>query len=147
MTDLVTDATDADDFSEEEKIRAQILARGAPPRHWDAGQLQFFTLEHIPEIKALAQGLSKEETLNFYGLSKGLLPEYDEFFFDIQYIRGRIDAKQRAVQNLFENMRATRGNGGVQATLAYLNRFADSFKGHGDELTGMPKAIRIEMVE
>jgi len=143
------DDFDADELNEEELIREKIIQRGAPPVNWDQQQLQFFNaMEHTAEIMALAQGLSMEEVLNFYGITIGLLPDYDEFFFEITYIRGRMKAKQEAVQSLFDNMKIAKGGIGTQASLAYLTRFADSFKGEVNGAnSGTPKAIKIELVE
>jgi hypothetical protein len=140
--------TDEEFEAEEDLIRAKLLRRGPPPKSWDQTQMQFFNAaEHKAEIMALAQGLTMEEVLNFYGITSGILPDYDEFFFEVTYIRGRMKAKQEAVQSLFDNMKVAKGGIGTQASLAYLTRFADSFKGEVNGSDGTPRAIKIEVVE
>lgn len=135
-----------EEFDEEEAIRQAIIKRGAPPASWDQNKLTFFTAyTHEQEIKALAAGLNREEVLNYYGVTEGMLPDEDQYFFDICFIRGRMDAKHRAVKALFSQMNDSRQ--GTQAALSYLQRFADSFKGDADKSSAVPKAVRIEIVD
>lgn len=141
----LTELTEDEDYDEEDNIRRSILRLGPPPASWDEQRLQFFreTYRFEGEIKRLAAGLDREEVLNYYGLTDGVLPEYDQYFFDICFIRGRMDAKHKAVQRLFDQM--GEGRNGTHAALAYLNRFANSFKGEAGK-NDIPKAIKIEVV-
>ena len=141
----LTELTEDEEYDEEEHIRSRILKLGPPPASWDEQQLQFFreTYRFESEIKRLSAGLDREEVLNYYGLTDGILPEYDQYFFDICFIRGRMDAKHKAVQRLFDQM--GEGRNGTHAALAYLNRFANSFKGEAGK-NEIPKAIKIEVV-
>ena len=144
--DTLEDAVDElEELSEEDVIREAILNRGPPPRSWDQRDLRYFEAHiHEGEIKRLAAGLDREEVLNYYGLTEGLLDDYDQYFFDICFIRGRMEAKHDAVKSLFKQMND--GRGGVQASLTYLGRFANSFQGETGEGSA-PKAIRIEVVD
>ena len=136
-----------DEFDDEEQLREKILRRGAPPRSWDYSQLQFFKspLEQGAEIESLARGLTRQEVLSFYCLTEGLLPDYDEFFFDTHFMRGRIQGKQDAVKALFSSMKAK--NGGSQAAVEYLSRFAEVFQESKQGSSKLPKSISMYLVE
>jgi len=141
-----TDIDDDDVLSDEDYARTVIMDWGKPiPRQWDNERLKFFKpVEHKPEIQALARGLTIEEALNYYGLTQGVLPEYDALYFVSTYLQGRVKAKSDAVAALFENMRGVQG---TQASLAYLNRFAQSFQSEVGGSDNTIKAIKIEVVE
>lgn len=134
---------------DEDYARAVILAWGKPiPTNWDKDKLKFFdAVKHSPEIKALARGLSIEEALNFYGLIPDILNEYEALFFVTTYLKGRMKAKNDAVAALFSSMRDNVGNAGMQASLAYLRRFAANFQGNEDADSSNIKGIKIEVVE
>lgn len=148
-TKLPTPAEPEDHIDDEEYARSILAAWGKPiPKIWDAEELKFFhPITHKPEIQALARGLTIEEALNYYGLIPGVLPEYDALYFVSTYLQGRMKAKSDAVQALFANMTAGSGNGGVQASLAYLRRFASTFQGEDGGATDQIRAIKIEVVE
>lgn len=143
----VNDLLDDDEaVSDEEFARSVLIDWGKPiPRKWENDKLKFFNaVEHKAEIQALARGLTIEEALNFYGLTMGVLPEYDAVYFVSTYLQGRVKAKSDAVAALFENMRGVQG---TQASLAYLNRFAQSFQNEVGAADNSIKAIKIEVVE
>lgn len=140
------DYTEDEDYDEEESIRQSIISRGPPPAQWNPQKLNFFrdVYRFEDEIKSLAAGLDREEVLNYYGLTDGILKGYDAYFFDICFLRGRMKAKHDAVKHLFTQMRD--GKSGTQAALSYLGRFANSFRGEANA-NSMPKAIKIELIE
>ncbi len=89
------------------------------PSVWDAELLStwdkpdFYALE----IQSMAPGLMREEILEYYNLDEYDLSDYDYWFFDANYKRGRIVAKQNVVSKLLANA----DNPTVAA--AYMNRF------------------------
>lgn len=137
------------DNDDEEYARQVLLEWGKPiPKTWDNKKLKFFdAVSHKPEIQALARGLTIEEALNFYGLIPSVLPDYDSLYFVTTFLQGRMKAKSDAVAALFSNMTAGNGNQGVQASMAYLNRFASTFQGENVDSTAGVKAIKIEVIE
>jgi len=141
--------SDYDEFDDEAYARQVIEAWGKPiPADWDDRQLKYFkAVTHRPEIQALARGLTIEEALNYYGLLPSVLPEYDALYFVTTFLRGRMKAKSDAVSALFQNMSAGNGTQGVQASLAYLTRFARTFQGEAAEGTSGVKAIKIEVID
>ena len=66
----------------------------------------------------MAVSLTEEQVLAYYNLEMGDLPPYDQFFFKIEFNRGRTVALQNAGHALMENMK-----GNKDAALAYLSRF------------------------
>lgn len=136
---------ESEDFDDEAYARAVIEKWGKPiPKQWDNDKLKFFrAVDHQPEIKALARGLTIEEALNYYGLLPSVLPDYDALFFVTTFLQGRMKAKSDAVAALFTQMK---GDKGTQASLAYLNRFATLFQGENAVDDGI-RAIKIEVVE
>lgn len=143
----VSDIIDDDnEVTDEEYARTILQEWGKPiPKKWENDKLKFFNaVEHKAEIQALARGLTIEEALNFYGLTAGVLPEYDALYFVATYLQGRVKAKSDAVAALFNNMNGAQG---TQASLAYLNRFAQSFQTEVGSGNDTIKAIKIEVVE
>ena len=103
----------------------KILA--PPPDSWDDAKLKFFNaIDHAEDIQYMAKGLSKSEVLDYYGLTIediNALP-YDEWFFRINFGKGRTSGKLDAIRGLFDSMKQKGGN---TPSLSYLTRFADNF--------------------
>ena len=113
-----------------------------PPKHWDPLKLKFFGTEDTAEIQSMAAGLTQEEVLSYYGISElEQISEYDAWFFIIVYNRGRVCAKQTAVEHLFGNMRQ---KGGTQGCLSYLTRFATEWPENETDKVGN-RTMRIIM--
>ena len=92
-----------------------------PPVKWDFSKIQVFERLHEAEIRSLAPGLEMDEVLSYYGIeSIDLLPEYDRWFFETTWNRGRIIAKQNAAASLIDAMSS---RDALPASLAYLTRF------------------------
>lgn len=146
---VAPDSAQEDHYDDEEYARNVIEKWDGPiPTTWDDNKLKYFkAVEHKPEITALARGLTIEEALNYYGLVPSVLPEYDALYFVTTFLRGRMKAKNDAVNHLFQNMSAVSGNQGLQASLAYLNRFAKTFKNTEGNADAGVKAIKIEVIE
>ena len=91
-----------------------------PPKIWDADRLVTFTNPtlHAAEIQSLAVGLTRLEVLDYYNLVEEDLEPYDHWFFDMNYKRGRILAKQNATDSLFDSMAST-----PNSAMEYLRRF------------------------
>ncbi len=103
----------------------KVLPLRPPPAKWDQSKLLFFNdTEHRLEIQSLAVGLTEAEVLQYYGITIDQLSPYDRWFFQINFNRGRIEGKKKAVDSLFIAM--GRKND-CTASLAYLNRFADKW--------------------
>ncbi len=95
----------------------------AAPRFWDQEQLKVFNLdEHQFLIKELARGLDPDEVLSYLGVDYDMLPQYDKWFFNTTFNRGRIDQKHAAVLSLVNSMS---GKTALQSSLAYLLRFGN----------------------
>jgi hypothetical protein len=143
----LSDSMSSDELSDEDIAKSVLQAWGKPiPRQWKNEDLMFFhPIEHKPEIEALSRGLTMEETLAYYGLVMDALPEYDAVYFVSTFLRGRMKGKADAVTALFKNMH---GPQGTQASLAYLNRFAELFNSEDGSNNGSAiKAIKLEIVE
>lgn len=117
-----------------------------PPTVWDEDSLEVFERKHEMEIRSLAPGLEMEEILEYYGIdSIDLLPDYDRWFFEVTWKRGRILAKQNAAAAL---IKALEGKGAIDASLHYLTRFGnDNWKMDSASGFKTPKSIRIVMDE
>lgn len=91
-----------------------------PPKIWDKGRFEVWDKPDFQklEIQNMAPGLSRAETLLYYNLEEDDLPDYDLWFFDVHYNRGRLLAKQNATAKLMDCM-----DGNAQAILAYMSRF------------------------
>ena len=102
-----------------------------PPKIWDAEELTVFDdpRKYKMEIRSMAMALSEDEVLSFYNLEKGDLPPYDLFFFETEFNRGRILAKQNAAAALMGMMETNK-----DAVMAYLTRFG------GGEWTTKPES-------
>ena len=129
----------------DETIVNEKIKRGAPPKTWDMSKLEFFNPhEHTPEINQLCIGLNKEEVLEYYGITYDDLPEYDKWYFDITFTRGRTTAKSNAVGKLFTAMK---GRDALPASLSYLTRFGGDWIEKAGESDKMPKSIKIVVEE
>ena len=71
----------------------------------------------------MSAGMEPEEILSWYDLEYGQLSDYDRWFFDVTFRRGRLEAKKQAVSQLFANMQSP--NKGMEASLAFLQRFGN----------------------
>lgn len=101
-----------------------IKTKRAAPRSWNQDNIRAFTVsEHEYMIKDMAKGLEKDEILAYLGLEYTDLCEYDRFFFDVTFARGRVDQKHHAVLKLVESMS---GKTALASSLAYLTRFGNS---------------------
>ena len=112
-----------------------------PPKVWDATKLEVFGEEaklRSLEIQSMAVGLSEEEVLDYYNLEKGDLPPYDRWFFECNFKRGRLVAKQNATAKLFASM-----DGNSQAIMQYLSRFGSEEWRRDGASEGLGKQIKI----
>ena len=112
------------------------------PRAWLQSNLQIFTItEHEYLIKDMSKGLEKEEVLSYFGLVYEELPEYDQFFFDVSFARGRIDQKHNAVLKVIDSMS---GKTALQSSLAYLQRFGnDTWKQDVKLTSDQPGTVKL----
>ena len=86
-------------------------------------KLEFFTLDDSTDIEYLAKGMSTAEALAYYGVEAEDLSAYDLKFFKTWFRRGRSTAQSKAVNALFDSMKAKN----PQACLSYLTRFAEEW--------------------
>lgn len=115
-----------------------------PPAVWDATKLQVFERKHEMEIRSLSPGLEIAEILEYYGIDDiNLLPEYDRWFLEVSWNRGRIIAKQNAVASIIKSMES---RDSLAASLAYLTRFGnDAWQDSSASGAKVPKSIKIVM--
>lgn len=116
------------------------------PAEWDQKQLRVFNLSSDEyQIKQFAKGMEPEEVLAWYGLERNDLPPYDEWFFDVTFKRGRLEAKKESVDKLFANMSSQKG---LEASLAYLTRFGNE-RWQSDKNTdpGKVKGLKIILTD
>ncbi len=115
-----------------------------PPNVWDEDRLEFWNNPKIQsvEIQHLAMGQSREEILDYYFLDDEILQEhdYDAWFFEVNFRRGRMLAKQNATASLFDSMK-----GNSAASLAYLTRFGKE-EWQSDSGTSASHAAEIKVV-
>ncbi len=108
----------------------------------------FCEVDHAAEIRGMSHGMSITEICDFYGIVEKALPEPDRLFFYTQFLKGRVTGVSKATKSLFDQMDSRQG---VQASLAYLERFSDQWEGASDAASKLgdkaPKALRIELVE
>jgi len=79
-------------------------------------------------------GLTKQEVLDYWGLSYEKLPENDKWFFDVNFAKGRSQAKRIAVDRLFTTMKLSNAK---DSCMAYLVRFSDNWDdGVDDKASG-----------
>lgn len=95
-----------------------------PPSEWTKEDLHLFEPGDQYSIQQMASGLSEQEVCDYWGYDYSELEDNDKFFFDINFKRGRIEAKNRAVQKLFTAMS---DRNGYNPALEYLTRFADKW--------------------
>lgn len=96
------------------------------------------------EVQKLAEGLSKEEVLDYLGLKYDELEEEDQKDFDQAYKRGMIELKRHAVLKLKEAMS---GKEALSASLAVLTRFADEWEESAEEAAKKTRSFRVILDE
>ena len=108
----------------------------------------FCEADHAGEIRGMSHGMSLTEICDFYGITEDSLEEPDKLFFYTQFLKGRVTGVHKATNELFSQMGSRNG---VQASLAYLERFSDGWEGVSESASklrdGVPKALRIELIE
>ncbi len=82
--------------------------------------------EILMTIKDMAAGMTKEEVLSTFSMSREDFSEEEEVFFDEFYNYGRGMAVHKVVTNLVES---TKGRQGQAAAMSFLRRFAKEFEG------------------
>ena len=91
-----------------------------PPKEWTSAELDFFVPNTAHEIQILSRAMNKAEVLQYYNNTYDALPERDQFFFDCNFNRGRTEAKSKAIDALFQQMKS---KSGTNATMEFLTRF------------------------
>lgn len=93
----------------------------------DLPQLTYFSESDLLEIEELSCGLSHEEVLEYYALTKQDIEAVDTpdlKYFTIAFNRGRTRFKNKAVTNLFSCMT---DKNGAAASIAYLRHFGSEW--------------------
>jgi len=99
-----------------------------PPKAWNYEAMSFFVEKDENVIKRLAAGLSDNEVLGTYGIEDlNQLSIPDAYFFSINVLKGRNDAKFKVTEKLFKIMGSVSPKA-ADACLAFLTANADKWK-------------------
>lgn len=93
--------------------------------YFNIAELQNITPLQLGQVEDAARGLTEEEVCVLLQVDRASFNEVDEQWFCKAFAKGRTSGKKDAVDKLFASMT---DKGGKDAALAYLMRFADSWK-------------------
>lgn len=111
----------------------------------DQTELKNFGEADLFTIEDMSRGMEADEILQLYGLEKvSDLNEYEQKWFKIAFNRGRAKGKQAAVDEVFKEMK---GKAGLNASLAYLNRFCDPWKGKEEDIVPASGGFTLKVVQ
>ena len=98
-----------------------------PYKNLPQAEMIYFDHTNLQEIEDLAAGLEQAEVCNWYGLELDQVKEspVDYKYFMIAFLKGRSNAKRKAVSNLFSAMQ---GRQAKESAISYLARFSESWK-------------------
>lgn len=83
------------------------------------------TEKQLEQIQLLSEGLSKQDVLDYYGLTLERLSDEDTILFNKAYNRGRVNMKLYAVRALKQAM--TNSKTGMAASLAALSQLSEQW--------------------
>lgn len=91
----------------------------------DVPEMDTLDYTTLMQVKDMAAGMTKEEILDTFSISKDNLDEDETIYFDEFYAFGKGMAVSKVVNNLIDS---TRGKQGSAAAMAFLRRFAKEFE-------------------
>ena len=106
--------------------------------------LKIFDAASLAEVEEMAAGLSQEEILSYFNISRDqLAPNLEDLaYFEASFNRGRRIAKHKAVVQLFRQM--SNEKNGAAASLSYLRQVSEVFpQGEGDVGVGKNFSFKV----